>query len=92
VIYLKAKQKFRLSRLGSALAGLYALLFVGLCLYISNFPPSGLGYEFLPIMWLAFPWGFIEYVGPWAGFILNAIILYFLGALFGRIWRQNSEE
>lgn len=85
---LKARQKGRHSRLGVIFAGSYALLIVGVCLYLSMLPRSGLGYEFYPIIILAFPWCFTP-VGPWAGIILNAVILYFLGSLVGRIWRQN---
>lgn len=89
--------KGRPNRLGIYLAGAYVLLVVGVFAFIASGKPSGLGYEIIPLTWLAAPWYYLFLYTPWwdmdervlciLGFILNAGILYLLGALFEKLRR-----
>jgi hypothetical protein len=79
--------KPRFFRLGICLAGLYAIVVVAVYCLIRSSPPDD-GLEWIPFVMLAMPWFRIapELLIP--GLLLNAAILYGIGAFVQTRWRS----
>lgn len=94
---MNAELKGRPSRLGIIVAALYVFLVLAVYAITASSKPSGLGYEWIPFIDLAVPWslmgdnvslpgfGFLSLLI--FGFIVNAGILYLVGALVEKVLR-----
>ena len=86
--------EFRYSRLALYAAASYIVLVVGVFAWTSAVTrPEYLGYEWFPLMMLAMPW--TNNLGIVPGFIVNAGIIYLLGALASELvarFRRRSNS
>ncbi len=99
---MKAALKGHPSLLGIIVAVLYLFLVIGIYAIIASSKPSGLGYEWIPLIDLAMPWslmgdnvslpgfGFLTLLI--FGFIANAGILYLLATLFEKFRRRRFSK
>lgn len=80
----------RRSRLGIYFALVYLLIVIAVFTLTASSKPSGFGYEWIPVVWLAIPWSMLGDNMPILifGFFANAGILYLLGTLFEKLLRQ----
>jgi hypothetical protein len=89
--------KDRPNRLGIHVAAAYAALVVAVFAITASASipalggkPSGLGYEWIPSIYVAVPWSWTDERLAFLilGFIVNAGVLYLLGTLFEKFRRR----
>jgi polyferredoxin len=91
---LKAASNARPSRLGIIVAALYVFLVLVVYAITASSKPSGLGYEWIPFIFLAMPWTLMGERLPILifGFLVNTGILYLFGALIEKFLRRTFRK
>jgi hypothetical protein len=86
---LETAPKRRRSVLGACLAGAYLVLVIAVYVLIASVTkPDNVGLDWIPFVMLAMPWYALAPQLLIVGFIVNAAILYFLGAIIEIVWRS----
>lgn len=81
--------KRKLSVVGSCLAIAYLVLVMAVYVLIASVTkPDNVGLDWIPFVMLSMPWYALAPQLLIVGFILNATILYLLGALIEIVWRN----
>ena len=85
---LKAYSKPRGNRQGIYFALVYIFIVLAVFALTASSKPSGLGYEWIPFIYLAMPWSLsgANIMTLILGFTANAVILYLLGTVVAKVW------